>query len=151
MLDFIPVALKNVFSKPATRNYPFEKREPFAKQRGHIGIDIDNCIYCGMCSRKCPAGAIKVDRVQRSWTIDRFKCLVCGACAESCPKKCLSIGGEYTPPSNVKHTDSFIGKPAPAPVPKPAVQKPAAPISKFAAEAAAAQSEGAAAAGTRNA
>ena len=118
MLDFIPVVLKNFFSKPATRNYPFVKRAPYDKQKGHIGIDVDTCIFCGMCGRKCPVGAIKVDRAQRSWSIDRFKCIMCGACSESCPKKCLDIASEYTAPANVKSSDTFIGKPAPAPAPK---------------------------------
>ena len=131
MFDFIPVVLKNVFSKPATRNYPFVKRATYDKQKGHIGIDIDACIFCGMCGRKCPIGAIKVDRAQRSWSIDRFKCIMCGACSESCPKKCLNIAPEYTSPANVKSSDTFIGKPAPAPAPKtaPAVN-PQSPVKK---------------------
>ena len=121
MFDFIPAALKNVFSKPATRNYPYVKRDPFEKQKGHIAIDIDNCIYCGMCGRKCPVGSIKVDRAERSWSIDRFKCIMCGACTECCPKKCLDFAGDYTMAANVKSVDTFVGKPAPekpAPAPK---------------------------------
>lgn len=117
MLDFITVALKNLFSKPATRNYPFEKRAPYDRQRGHIKIDIDSCIFCGMCGRKCPVEAIKVDRQNRTWTIDRFKCIMCLACSESCPKKCLDVGAEYTAPSAVKNADTYVGKPA-APKPK---------------------------------
>lgn len=123
MLDFIPVVIKNVFSKPATRNYPIEKRKPCAGQKGHIAINIDGCIFCGMCSRKCPVEAIKVDRAQRSWEIDRFRCIVCGACAESCPKKCLSMSAEYTAPANIKTKETFKGKPLP---PKPAVAAAAA-------------------------
>lgn len=123
MLDFIPVVIKNAFSKPATRNYPAVKRMPCKGQKGHIVIDIDNCIFCGMCTRKCPVGALKVDRVKRTWEIDRFQCVMCAACSESCPKKCLTVGVEYTPPANTKSTDVFVGKPAaPKPVvpPKPA-------------------------------
>lgn len=122
MFDFIPAALKNVFSKPATRNYPFDKRTPYERQKGHIAIAIDSCIYCGMCGRKCPVGAIKVDRTGRSWSIDRFKCIMCGACSECCPKKCLDIAGEYTMAANVKSVDTFVGKPAHE---KPAKEKPA--------------------------
>jgi ech hydrogenase subunit F len=118
MLDFIPVVLKNFFSKPATRNYPFVKRVPYDKQKGHIGIDIDACVFCGMCARKCPVSAIKVDRAQRTWSIDRFTCIMCGACSESCPKKCLNIASECTAPANVKSSDTFTAKPVPASAPK---------------------------------
>lgn len=126
MLDFIPVVLKNLFSKPATRNYPSEKCHLYENERGHIKIDIDNCLFCGMCSRKCPAEAIKVDRGERTWSIDRFRCIVCSSCVESCPKKCLSMEPEYTPPTNVKSIDSFKGKPAPARPKPPVVKKPEA-------------------------
>lgn len=118
MLDFIPVALKNVFSKPATRNYPSVKRTPYDGQRGHIGIDMDKCIFCGICSRKCPVDAITVKRAERTWSIDRFKCVMCGSCSENCPKKCLSIAPEYTAPANVKSSDTYEGKPVPVSVPK---------------------------------
>lgn len=127
MLDFIPVVLKNLFSKPATRNYPAKKRHLYKNERGHLKIDIDDCIFCGMCSRKCPADALKVDRKERTWSIDRFRCVVCSSCVESCPKKCLSMEAEYTPPTNVKSIETYKGKPAPA-IPKPpAAKKPAAP------------------------
>jgi ech hydrogenase subunit F len=134
MFDFIPVALKNVFSKPATRKYPYIKRTPFEKQKGHIAIDIDSCIYCGMCGRKCPVGAIKVDRAARSWSIDRFKCIMCGACSECCPKKCLDIAGDYTMAANVKSVDTFVGKPLPEKTvsdkPAPSMQKENVPAPK---------------------
>lgn len=110
MLDFISVALKNVFSKPSTRKYPYVKRTPFSKQRGHIDININDCIFCGMCSRKCPVGAIKVIRAEKSWEIDRFKCVNCSYCAESCPKKCLSVEPEYVSPAFKKNADKFIQK-----------------------------------------
>jgi len=81
---------KNLVSKPATRMYPFVKREPFENSRGHIsGCDIDKCIFCGICQRKCPADAIVVDKAEKSWEIDQFRCVICNACTEACPKKCI--------------------------------------------------------------
>ena len=47
-MDFTRTALKNLFSKPATRQYPQEPREYPARSRGHVEIDMDACILCGL-------------------------------------------------------------------------------------------------------
>jgi len=107
MLDFISVALKNFFSKPATRNYPTVVRPPFAKQRGHIDIDLPACIFCGICSRKCPTNAIEVSKADKQWSINRFKCIMCNECVASCPKKCLISAAQYTAPDSKIHSDVF--------------------------------------------
>jgi ech hydrogenase subunit F len=120
MLEFLPVILKNAFHKPATRNYPAVVRAPYDKQKGHIVIDLPSCIYCGMCSRKCPAHAIEVKRADKLWSIDRFRCVMCNACVETCPKKCLTMAGEYTAPAGKKSVDVFQMPSQPAAV-KPAV------------------------------
>ena len=115
MMNFTPTVLKNLFSKPATRPYPFEPRVYPQRTRGQIGIDIAACIFCGMCSRKCPTAAIAVDKAGKSWSIERFGCIQCGSCVESCPKKCLFMRQEYTTPSDVKTTDTFTQPPAAPP------------------------------------
>ena len=51
--------------------------------------DTSKCVFCGICARKCPVGAIEVDRAARTWKLDADKCIACGTCAESCPKKCI--------------------------------------------------------------
>lgn len=86
MMNFTRVALKNLFSKPVTRPYPAQPRDYPARTRGQVAIDMDACILCGMCMRKCPAGAIQVDRAARTWSIERFGCIQCNSCVESCPR-----------------------------------------------------------------
>ena len=53
--------------------------------------DTSKCVFCTLCARKCPAGALEVNRAEKTWTLDEDKCVACGACAEACPKKCIII------------------------------------------------------------
>ena len=53
--------------------------------------DPSKCVYCTICARKCPAGALTVDRAAKTWTLDEDLCVGCGTCAEACPKKCILI------------------------------------------------------------
>lgn len=112
MFDMIGNIFKNLGSKPATRMYPFEKREPFKDARGQIsGIDIDKCIFCGICSRKCPADAINVNRQEKSWEIDQFKCVICGVCTEVCPKKCILMDSHHKTASTSKEKVKQVQEP----------------------------------------
>lgn len=84
-----------------------EKTYP-ERTRGQIEIDINTCIFCGICSKKCPTGAITVERSEKKWEIERFACIQCGACTESCPKKCLFMAQHYPSPDSEKKFDTFI-------------------------------------------
>lgn len=118
VMKFTKFAMKNLFSKPVTKNYPYTPNEFCERTRGSIEIDINSCLFCGMCSRKCPSGAITVDRNARTWSIDRMGCVQCENCVNTCPKKCLHTAAQYSAPSDKKVVDVFQGPPAP---PKPAV------------------------------
>lgn len=83
--------------QPVTVCYPQEKLTAPERLRGHIVNDMDVCICCGMCARRCPAGALAVDRKGGTWSIDPYACVVCGECIESCPKHCLSMDTARTP------------------------------------------------------
>lgn len=104
MFEMLGNVLKNLISRPATRLYPYKKKESFRDTRGSVGINIDTCIFCGICSKKCPSKAINVDRSCRSWEIDPFKCILCGYCAEVCPKKCLYMEEAFSSPVYCKET-----------------------------------------------
>jgi formate hydrogenlyase subunit 6/NADH:ubiquinone oxidoreductase subunit I len=111
IMSYAPIALKNLFSKPVTTTYP---AEPFVypeRSRGHIDIDIDDCIGCGMCVRCCPPGALKVDKNAGTWTIDRFDCIACGFCVTKCPKKCLHIVPGYQEPGGEKNSVTYTKSP----------------------------------------
>ena len=101
------IIARSALSKYVTRLYPFVKRAPYANTRGHIVNDINDCIFCSLCQKKCPTGAITVAKAEKMWAIDRMKCIQCGACTDACPKKCLSMHQQYSAPSSVKSIEIF--------------------------------------------
>ncbi len=96
MFGMLGHVLHNVGSKPATRLYPFETREPFANARGHLVCDIDKCIFCTLCDKVCPSNCLKVDRVNKTWDLDPYACIVCGVCVENCRKDALHLELTHT-------------------------------------------------------
>ena len=110
---FAKTVLKNLFSAPATISYPAKPREYPERTRGHVEVNIEDCIMCGMCMRSCPPGAIEVKRAENIWSINRFDCVQCGYCVEKCPKKCLSIIPGYQEPGPEKFVDTVVKPAAP--------------------------------------
>lgn len=51
----------------------------------------DACVFCTLCAKNCPEGAITVDRATKTWSVDEEKCVQCGLCVSKCPKKALSF------------------------------------------------------------
>ena len=74
------------------------------------------CVYCTICAKKCPAGALEVDRAAKTWTLNEDECVACGTCAEACPKKAILMPG-----------DEPVTEGAAAPAAPKAETKPAAP------------------------
>ena len=95
MATMLSNIMKNLGRKAATRLYPFEKRDLPAATRGHLDIEIDKCIFCGACQKRCPTNAINVTRDPKTWAVNHYACIVCGYCVEVCPKKCLLMQTEH--------------------------------------------------------
>ena len=91
--------IKNLLAGPATLMYPKRKRTFTPITRGRVDNDINKCIFCGMCSRRCPTYAIIVTKDSKEWQIDRLKCCICNLCVEICPVKSLSTQTQYAPPA----------------------------------------------------
>jgi ech hydrogenase subunit F len=120
--------LRNLFSRPVTRLYPSRveaHRTP--RSRGSIEIDIEVCIFCSACSKRCPTDAIIVAKTEKEWNIDRLRCCTCNACVEVCPKKCLGMANRYTAPTVTRDKDIFRQKPKPAAPPPPPEAAPTSP------------------------
>ena len=107
VMKFLPRLMRNMFSKPATRNYPEEPRTYTERTRGHVGFDPSDCILCNICGKKCPTKAIHADKSARTVTIERMSCVQCSYCVDSCPKHCLCMLPDYTEPDVSKTVDSY--------------------------------------------
>jgi formate hydrogenlyase subunit 6/NADH:ubiquinone oxidoreductase subunit I len=101
------MTLKSLFSKPETIMYPVQERYKPEGLKGHIAIDVESCILCGICQKTCPAGAIVVDKAGESWSIDNFRCIQCGACWRECPKNSLTMEPTYPAPATQMSVVSF--------------------------------------------
>jgi len=97
----------SLFKKPETVQYPFETKPQPMGLKGHIQIDVESCILCGMCDRSCSTNCITVDKAARTWTIERLQCVQCGYCITVCPKKCLEMNPNYAPATTERKADSF--------------------------------------------
>ncbi|MCX8205425.1 MAG: NADH-quinone oxidoreductase subunit I [Candidatus Nezhaarchaeota archaeon] len=92
----LPPLLKSVFSnifkRPATVKYPFQRLEPPEGFRGRHEVDWAKCIGCGTCARDCPAFAIEIVNTAQGprTSIDLAKCIFCYQCADSCPRGAIS-------------------------------------------------------------
>ncbi|MCL2834445.1 MAG: 4Fe-4S binding protein [Treponema sp.] len=146
LLPITKTIIGSLFKKYATLPYPFKPMPKDPLVRGQITIGINECIFCGICSKKCPTHAIEVMRNNKSWEISRFNCIQCGECVSVCPKKCLHMIPELTGASKeltkYKAVATVTAAPAAA-VPTPAAA-PAAAAPAAAADSGAAPAGGAA-------
>ncbi len=53
-------------------------------------IDLTGCSQCGLCSKRCPYNAIRVD-AEKNPEVLKALCKGCGLCAADCPEECISI------------------------------------------------------------
>jgi len=96
IFSFAKTISRSFFRKPATLMYPYREREYYPVTRGRIFNDIDKCIFCGICERKCPTHAITVSRETKEYELRSLQCIACGFCVEVCPVKCLAMENRYS-------------------------------------------------------
>jgi len=101
------LALKWALSKPPTSRYPFEPRRAIAGSRGRLEFTRESCVYCTVCAKRCPTGALSVNRMQKKWVIDRLMCITCGYCVEACPKKSLELTTDHGSPTVTKDREHY--------------------------------------------
>jgi len=67
---------------------------------GETDVDLEKCIYCGMCEEMCPTDAINIEKnkissdkpyLATNTKIDESKCIYCGICRRICPEDAIKI------------------------------------------------------------
>ena len=104
----IIIAMKEIFKKKKTINYPFEKGKISPRFRGEHALrkytnGEERCIACKLCEAVCPAQAITIESEERAdgsrkttrYDIDMLKCIYCGLCEESCPVDAIVQGPNF--------------------------------------------------------
>ena len=98
LVEFISglyMAIKELFKKSKTINYPFEKGPISPRMRGEHALrrypnGEERCIACKLCEAVCPAQAITIESTERAdgsrkttrYDIDMLKCIYCGLCQD---------------------------------------------------------------------
>ena len=107
-LGALVVATREVFTRKATVNYPFEKNPLSPRFRGEHALrrypsGEERCIACKLCEAICPAQAITIEAEPRAdgarrttrYDIDMVKCIYCGFCQEACPVDAIVEGPNF--------------------------------------------------------
>ncbi|GHU88334.1 NADH-quinone oxidoreductase subunit I 1 [Clostridia bacterium] len=103
MFPMLKIVLKSLFQKPSTVAFPAKPVVNDELVRGRVEIEVEKCVFCGLCYNVCPTNAITLDKPGKVWTIRRFDCIACGYCVEKCPKKCLRMSNTLPSASADRH------------------------------------------------
>jgi len=75
--------LRELFRKPVTVKYPYEKRDISPRVRNIHTLNRETCQHCGICARMCPNNVLKMKDGYP--TADYSRCSFCGICLDACP------------------------------------------------------------------
>ncbi|UTB32624.1 MAG: 4Fe-4S binding protein [Methanobacterium sp. ERen5] len=77
----------------------FFKRDALTGQReGKIVTDVAACMACGICVRKCPTNALRLEKDEV--LVDTEKCILCGECDIICTVNAIKLKTESNTASN---------------------------------------------------
>ena len=102
IFPFLKEAVRNLFSKPSTENFPAVNVEAKPNYRGRISYDAEKCVNCGACVKVCSPDAItrtyedlgdKKERV--TYRFDLTSCTFCATCQDFCSTGAIRLTEDY--------------------------------------------------------
>ena len=90
----------NLRRGPETQRFP-ARQAPGPAYRGHVAVDPDACLTCGICADVCVSAAIELRPAEESceWVYDPARCTFCGVCVTHCPADALTQAADRGPSS----------------------------------------------------
>lgn len=84
---------------------------------GDVQVDPNRCTACGLCSRFCPTGALRDERVSRPDGREVFElafrpasCVDCGVCPVACPEDAIVVEAGVDPVAVARGTSRIVAR-----------------------------------------
>jgi ech hydrogenase subunit F len=106
-MSMLKSTLKNLFSRPVTVLYPYEKADIPDTNRGRVVWEMQKCIWCRLCEKNCPTLAITTDKVHKTQTIVRARCIACRNCVDVCPTNTITMEPKYSEAVYLRETHVY--------------------------------------------
>ncbi len=118
-LKLLREVISNIFSRPATIQYPREPAAVSSEYRGLHYPDLNKCIGCSLCMVDCPANAIKMVKLPSDYknpknpkgiypVVDYGKCVFCYQCVFVCPVKAYITSNKFDMTDYVTHNSQAL-------------------------------------------
>lgn len=104
LIKGLGITLKHHFGKKLTVQYPEQMPYLYERFRGHLFLEFEKCIVCGICTKTCPNNVLSLEDARDentkkkkllTYTIDHQYCMFCNLCVENCPGKCLHFNHDF--------------------------------------------------------
>jgi NAD(P)H-quinone oxidoreductase subunit I len=87
---------RSLLRRPATEQYPAERRPTPERFRGPLTWERERCTGCNLCVMDCPAHAIEIETIDKKakrfvFTYHLDRCAYCGQCTHSCNQGALRM------------------------------------------------------------
>jgi energy-converting hydrogenase A subunit Q len=91
---FDAITLDEEYFKVKDGKIFYVREEVLEPRIGEIVTDIDACMACGVCVKKCPTDALRLEKDEVK--VDSNKCILCGECDIICPVNAIKLKTETT-------------------------------------------------------